>query len=136
MATQASPPSYAAQIAAGATALTEAWDASPNHSQNHFMLGHIEPWLFGGLAGLDLDYARGARDAIRIAPQPVAGVTSARASHIGPFGKVSVDWAIRENVFSLNVDLPPNSSAQVRMPNRSHPPVRLRSGRQTMTCSI
>jgi hypothetical protein len=136
MATQASPPSYAAQIAAGATALTEAWDASPNHSQNHFMLGHIEQWLFGGLAGLDIDYARCERDAIRIAPEPVAGVTSARASHIGPFGKVSVDWAIRENVFSLTVDLPPNSTALVRLPNPSHPPVRVGSGRRVMSCSI
>jgi hypothetical protein len=136
MATQPSAPSYAAQIAAGATALTEAWDASPTHSQNHFMLGHIEQWLFSGLAGLDIDYSRGARDAIQIAPEPVAGITSARASHIGPFGKVSVDWKIHGTVFSLDVDLPPNATAQVRLPNRSQPLVRLRSGRQAMSCSI
>jgi hypothetical protein len=135
MATQASSPSYAAQIAAGATALTEAWDASPNHSQNHFMLGHIEQWLFGGLAGLDIDYARGPRDAIQIAPQPVAGVTWARASHIGPFGKVSVDWAMRGDKFSLTVDLPPNSTALIRLPDPLHPPVRVRSGRSVISCA-
>jgi hypothetical protein len=135
MATQPSPPSYAAQIAAGATALTEAWDASPNHSQNHFMLGHIEPWLFGGLSGLDIDYARGPRDAIQIAPQPVAGVTWAQASHIGPLGKVVVDWAIHGDLFKLTVVLPPNATALIRLPNLSHPPIRLGSGRNIMTCS-
>src|ERR1019366_6416867 len=28
----------------GATALTEAWDANPSSSQDHFMLGHITEW--------------------------------------------------------------------------------------------
>jgi len=130
MATQPSPPSYAAQIAAGATALTEAWDASPNHSQNHFMLGHIEQWLFGGLAGLDIDYGRGPRDAIRISPQPVQGVSWARASHIGPFGKVGVDWTIRDDILTLTVDLPPNCTAKIQPPHRSRPPIRVGSGRQ------
>ena len=32
-------PSYGAQLAHGATTLTEAWDANPNSSQDHFMLG-------------------------------------------------------------------------------------------------
>jgi hypothetical protein len=136
MATQPTAPSYAAQIAAGATALTEAWDASPNHSQNHFMLGHIEQWLFGGLAGLDIDYSRGAKDAIKIAPQPAPGVTWARASHIGPFGRVGVDWSIQGDAFSLAVDLPPNCTAEIRPPNRSHPTVHARSGRTTFHFSV
>jgi hypothetical protein len=136
MATQATPPSYAAQIAAGATALTEAWDASPTHSQNHFMLGHIEQWLFGGLAGLDIDYSRGAHDAIQIAPQPVAGVTWAKASHIGPFGKVAVAWAIRDSRLTLTVDAPPNATALVRWPDPSRPPIRIGSGRHTLSCAF
>ncbi len=136
MATQPSAPSYAAQIAAGATALTEAWDANPHDSQNHFMLGHIEQWLFGGLAGLDIDYARGPHDAIQIAPQPVPGVTWARASHIGPFGRVGVDWSIRGDIFRIAVDLPPNSTAKIQLPKRSHATVQVRSGRTIMSCPI
>jgi hypothetical protein len=42
MLSRTDPPSYGAQIAAGVTSLAEAWDANPNDSQNHFMLGHIE----------------------------------------------------------------------------------------------
>src|ERR1017187_10464190 len=49
MAVADSAPSYAGQIARGAPALTEAWDANPNSSQNHLMLGHIEEWFYAGL---------------------------------------------------------------------------------------
>src|ERR1017187_7115749 len=52
MAVADTAPSYAGQIARGATALTEAWDANPNSSQNHLMLGHIEEWFYAGLAGI------------------------------------------------------------------------------------
>lgn len=41
MATVEGKPGYAYQLSQGATALTEAWDANRNSSQNHFMLGHI-----------------------------------------------------------------------------------------------
>jgi alpha-L-rhamnosidase len=43
-------PATDTNFARGATALTEAWDANPGNSQNHFMLGHAETGLFGGLA--------------------------------------------------------------------------------------
>src|SRR5207244_3917075 len=34
--TQTDPPSYGSMLAKGATTLTEAWDANPASSQNHF----------------------------------------------------------------------------------------------------
>ena len=58
LATQTEAPSYGAQLLAGATTLTEAWDANPVQSQNHFMLGHIEEWFYSGLAGLPPRRAR------------------------------------------------------------------------------
>jgi alpha-L-rhamnosidase len=61
-------PSYGYQLAKGATTLTEAWDANPNSSQNHFMLGHGEEWFYRGLAGLTLDMARGPDEAIELPP--------------------------------------------------------------------
>ncbi len=52
------PPSYAAQLAAGATALTEAWDANPANSQDHLMLGAGEEWFYRALGGIDFDLSR------------------------------------------------------------------------------
>jgi hypothetical protein len=45
---QKTPPSYGAQLAAGATSLTEAWDADPHSSLDHFMLGGAEEWFYRG----------------------------------------------------------------------------------------
>lgn len=45
-------PGYGWQLAHGATALTESWQAYGFVSNNHFMLGHLMEWLFSGLGGI------------------------------------------------------------------------------------
>ena len=45
-------PGYGYQLAKGATALTESWQALPSVSNNHFMLGHIMEWFYSGLGGI------------------------------------------------------------------------------------
>lgn len=113
---QSERPGYGFQLARGATSLTEAWDANPRSSQNHFMLGQIMEWFYGDLAGLapDPDFPGFAR--VRIRPQPVGGITWARATHASPRGRVSVEWRRESGPFSLDVELPPNTSAVVWMP--------------------
>ncbi|WP_414648648.1 hypothetical protein [Edaphobacter sp.] len=69
------PPSYGSQLEAGATALTEAWDANPHSSQDHFMLGGAEEWFYRGLGRIDFDLSRPAKDErITIRPAVVDGV--------------------------------------------------------------
>ncbi|KQS04712.1 hypothetical protein ASG11_11005 [Sphingomonas sp. Leaf357] len=109
-------PSYGAQLAKGATALTEAWDANPSSSQNHFMLGHAMSWLFTGLCGIDCDFARGVEDALWIAPTPVPGITAAAAWLVTPFGTVRTRWRTVRGRFHLDVAIPAGASARIRMP--------------------
>jgi len=109
-------PSYGAQLRAGATALTEAWDANPHSSQNHFMLGHAEAWLFGGLGGIDIDFARGADDAVLIAPQPLAAVGEAQVGYRSALGEIRSSWRIAKGRFALQVEIPPGVQARVRLP--------------------
>ena len=56
------------QLAKGATALTETWDASI-YSRNHCMLGHAEEWFYTGLAGIKWNPAVPGFRRIVIAPQ-------------------------------------------------------------------
>lgn len=117
MATQPKPPSYAAQLAAGATSLTEAWDANPDSSQNHFMLGHVEQWFYAGLAGIRVDPASPGLTRLIIAPQPVGDVSWVKASWETFRGAVSVDWRVKDGVFQLEVAIPPGITAEVRLPD-------------------
>ena len=117
MASQPKPPSYAAQLAAGATSLTEAWDANPDSSQNHFMLGHVEQWFYAGLAGIRVDPASPGLTRLIIAPQPEGDVTWVKASWETFRGAVSVDWRVKDGVFQLEVAIPPGITAEVRLPD-------------------
>jgi hypothetical protein len=113
---QSDRPGYGYQLAQGATSLTEAWDANPRSSQNHFMLGQIMEWFYGDLAGLAPDVAHPGFERVRIRPQPVSGITWARAAHLSPRGRIAVEWRRDGGAFSLDVELPPNTSAEVWVP--------------------
>jgi hypothetical protein len=113
---QSDRPGYGYQLARGATSLTEAWDANPRSSQNHFMLGQIMEWFYGDLAGLAPDEDHPGFERVRVRPQPVSGITWARATHDSPRGRIAVSWRRDGGAFSLEVDLPPNTSAEVWVP--------------------
>jgi hypothetical protein len=109
-------PSYGYQLAQGATTLTEAWDANPNSSQNHFMLGHGEEWFYRGLAGLTLDMARGADDAIDLRPSLLAGIAQASATHRTPMGEVGIAWKRDAGSASVEVKIPAGARARLSLP--------------------
>jgi hypothetical protein len=114
--TRSDPPSYGAQLARGATALTESWDASPQHSQNHFMLGHAETWLYGGLAGIRIDMHRAPEERIRIAPQPVDGIAAAAARYNCVLGTVASAWRKENDKLLLRIEVPPGARARIEVP--------------------
>ncbi len=117
-------PGYGYQLAHGATALTEAWDANPRSSQNHFMLGQIMEWFYQDVAGLGVDpTAPGFRNTI-VRPQPVGDLTWAEATHRSPFGEVAVRWKRDGGHFRLEVSVPPNATATVFVPVRESGTVR------------
>jgi hypothetical protein len=119
MTNQSERPGYGYQLRRGATSLTEAWDAGPASSQNHFMLGHIIEWFSGDLAGLSPDPMGPGFKRIVIRPQPVGGLTWARASLDSVRGKIAVEWKITEGKFILSVVLPPNTTTTVFVPAAS-----------------
>ncbi|HXS76147.1 MAG TPA: family 78 glycoside hydrolase catalytic domain [Terracidiphilus sp.] len=110
------PPSYGDQLERGATTLTEAWDTNPDSSQNHFMLGHGEEWLYRGLAGLSLDLSRGDDSAISISPHFVSGVDWVTASYRAPMGDIAVHWERSGHKASLDIVIPEGAAASVAFP--------------------
>jgi len=113
---QSEKPGYGYQLAHGATSLTEAWNASPYSSQNHFMLGQIMEWFYGDLAGLAPDPAAPGWKRAIIRPQPVGDLAWARAAHESPRGKFSSSWKRDAGRFSLDITVPPGATATVYVP--------------------
>ncbi len=109
-------PGYALQLARGATALTEAWDANPTKSLNHFMLGHAEDWFYRRLGGLDIDHARGGDAALRLAPQMPADIPAAEASYRLREGVLSCAWRREAGHLAVTVSVPPGRQARLVLP--------------------
>jgi alpha-L-rhamnosidase len=113
---QSDKPGYGYQLKRGATSLTEAWDAGRGSSQNHFMLGHFNEWLYAGLAGLGFDPSVPGFKRLCIRPQPVGDLTWARASFDSIRGRIISDWKKADGVFTLKLSIPPNTVATVFLP--------------------
>lgn len=122
-------PGYGYQLAHGATALTESWQAYPNVSNNHFMLGHLMEWFYTGLCGIGQAEGSVGFKQLEIRPQPVGNIHEAKARYKTVSGWVSVDWKMEENRFILNLTVPPNCEAMVYFPKEfKKTPVKTGSG--------
>jgi alpha-L-rhamnosidase len=105
------PPSYGSQLAAGATALTEAWDANPKSSQDHLMLGGAEEWFYRGLGGIDFDLSReNAVERITIRPRVVDGVNWIRCGFDSKLGRIESDWRTDSLLMYLDVTVPQDAA--------------------------
>lgn len=113
---QTDRPGYGYQLERGATTLVEAWDASPNVSQNHFMLGHITEWFYQYLAGIMPDASGPGFARVIVRPEPAGDVAWAEASIDTVRGRVAVRWDRGEGKFALRVTVPPNARAGVQLP--------------------
>ena len=108
-------PSYGYQLAQGATALTEAWDANPSSSQDHFMLGHAEEWFYRGLGGIDLDFSRAATEQLEIRPRVVGKLGWVRTSYRSVLGVTESDWRKTEDGLGYLIRVPANATAAIEL---------------------
>jgi hypothetical protein len=108
--------SYGFIVHNGWTSMPEAWDADTGASMNHCMLGHIQAWFLGHVAGIQPDPAGPAYARCLIAPQPVGDLTWARGSYESVRGRIAAAWRKTAGDFELALELPPNVTATVVLP--------------------
>jgi hypothetical protein len=128
-------PGYGYQLAKGATALTESWQALPNVSNNHFMLGHIMEWFYEGLAGISQAENSVGYKNIVIRPQLVGDITHAAARFESPYGEIGSYWTIKGDILVLRVIIPPNTTAEINLPNWIEP-IMVGSGEHTYNIEL
>ena len=121
-------PSWLYPITKEATTIWERWDGiKPDgsfqdegmNSFNHYAYGAIGEWLYRVVAGIEIDSLQPGYKHIIIQPHPGGGLTYAKASHQSPYGKVAAGWSLQDNQLRLTVEIPPNTTATVNVPQAS-----------------
>jgi alpha-L-rhamnosidase len=115
LAMQTNYPSWGYQIGNGATTLWETWSgAGSGDSLNHIMFGDISAWFIEYLAGIRPGTP--GYKTILIKPEITGALNWAQATHDSPYGMISSAWQINGETVSLNVTIPPSTSAQIYLP--------------------
>ena len=114
---QSEKPGYGLQLARGATSLTEAWDANPASSQNHFMLGQLNEWFFHDLAGIQSDPRAPGFAKIIIKPALPGDLTFVKAAYNSVHGEIRSEWKREGRRVTLNAAIPANTTATIFVPS-------------------
>jgi len=115
---QSEKPGYGMILKKGATALTEAWSGDGD-SQNHFMLGQLNEWLFHDLAGIQNDPETPGFKHILITPAIVGDLRGVKCSYDSVRGKISSNWNLAGAKLTMEMTIPPNTTATIRVPTSS-----------------
>ncbi len=107
---------YGYMLSQGATSATEAWNADPSDSLDHFMWGNIIEWFYHDLAGIQSDpSAPGFRNVI-IKPAFVGNVSWLDSSYLSVMGPITNNWALTNNFATVNPVIPPGADGKVYLP--------------------
>lgn len=119
-------PSWLYPVKMGATTIWERWDGikpdgsfqNPSmNSYNHYAYGAIGDWMYRTMAGINSEESAPGYKKITIKPQPGGKVSSASAELMTSYGPVKSSWKIDAGMFKLDVVVPPNTTAEVILPD-------------------
>ena len=115
-------PSWLFSVKHGATTIWERWDGwTPEkgfqdpgmNSFNHYSMGSCGQWMYGTIAGIELDPGQPGYRHILIHPRPGGGLTTCKASYDSINGPITTEWHVDGDVYKLKVSIPANTTASV-----------------------
>ncbi len=118
-------PSWGYSIAQGATTIWERWDgfvagrgfqSAGMNSFNHYAFGSIGEWMIRHVLGINPDEETPAYRRFTIAPKPGGSLTWAKGSYRSIQGLIASDWRFEKGRIRLEVTIPANTTAIVRVP--------------------
>jgi alpha-L-rhamnosidase len=122
---QKSWPSWLYAVTQGATTIWERWDGYTEdngfqdpemNSFNHYAYGAIGTWMYRKIAGINIDDDQPGYKHSIIKPQPGGGLSHAMGELQTMYGKLRASWTQADGAFTLDVLVPPNTSATVHLP--------------------
>ncbi|MER5407189.1 family 78 glycoside hydrolase catalytic domain [Streptomyces sp. NPDC002769] len=97
----------------GATTMWEEWNAD-SRSHDHAFLGTVDDWLYQDVAGIEATAPGYTK--VTIHPRVVGDLTHASAHVESPLGRITSSWTRTRGHFTLRVDVPVGSTADVLVP--------------------
>ena len=136
-------PSWLFPVKNGATSIWERWDGwTPDkgfqdigmNSFSHYAYGAVAGWMFktiGGISPLEPGYGK-----ILIAPQIDPNLQFAKTSYDSVRGPIKTHWTKTGTKIDLTVEIPPNTTATIELPNSNKPAIQVGSGIHTYSWNL
>ena len=102
------------------------------NSLNHVVFGAVGEWMWRNIIGLAPDISAPGYKHFVIHPRPGGGLTWAKGAYDSVRGRIASGWKIENNVFSIGLDVPPNTTATVYIPASNDCPKFEESGRASV----
>jgi alpha-L-rhamnosidase len=118
-------PSWLYLVKQGATTVWERWDAyvperghngSTMDSFDHVAFGAVSEWMFRHILGINPDINHPGYEHFTIQPRPGGSLTWAKGSYNSIKGEIASSWKIENGKFTLDVEIPANTTATIVMP--------------------
>lgn len=121
VAIQSTYPSWGYMVEKGASSIWELWNSDTEipdqmNSRNHFALGSVGEWFYAYLAGIRPDIKEPGFKHSVIAPMPPDGLMWAEGKTETVYGTISCNWYRTDYGLKINISIPPNTSATVKLP--------------------
>jgi len=119
-------PGWLYPVTMGATTIWERWNSmmpdrtipdNGMNSFNHYSYGAIGDWLYRDAAGLR-ETSAGFKT-LAVKPHAGGGFTSMKAEQNTPYGRAAAEWRDENGVFTLEVTIPANTTAEIYVPSTS-----------------
>ncbi len=126
---QDSYPSWLYPVKMGATTIWERWNGqkpdgsfeTPGmNSFNHYAYGAIGDWMYRVTAGIDTEEDAPGYRRIIIRPRPGGSLTQATGTLQTYYGNIKSSWQLQNGQFSLDVEVPANTTATVYIPAKNN----------------
>jgi alpha-L-rhamnosidase len=112
-------PGWLHMLEEGATTLWETWKfPETGPSRNHPMFGSVDEWFYRSILGINP--LKAGFEKFMIKPQLSNELSFAKGSYESVRGKIVSDWKIVGDKFSLTVEVPGNTSAEVWIPAKQN----------------
>jgi alpha-L-rhamnosidase len=96
------------------TTMCEFWTLK--QSKNHVMMGSIDAWFYKYIAGIQTDRAGTAFSSFIVKPFIPDSLSAAKAIVSTIRGRISSEWTLKGDRFTLSVEVPFNTVAKVYVP--------------------